>query len=313
MRLTSVLSALPLPIVQAPMAGGPSTPQLAGAVSRAGALGFLAAGYLSPERVRADIETLRESFEGPFGVNLFCAAGEPADPASVTAYANHLADEAQRAGVALGQPRFDDDGFAAKLDVVRDTAPAVVSFTFGLPTPEVVADLQGQGCEVWATVTSVAEARAARDVGVDALVVQGVEAGGHRGVFADVEDQSDLTLLAALALIGAAVHATHGGRRVDHDRRRSGRRARGRGQRRPGGDRAAAGHRGRDLGGPARRHRARRADRAHPRVQRAHRARHRQPLASRARRLRAGRLPRGPLPHLAAARPRTRGRGRRSD
>lgn len=205
MRLTPVLSALRLPIVQAPMAGGPSTPGLAAAVSRAGALGFLAAGYLSPERVRADIETVRESFEGPFGVNMFCTAGEPADPGLVTAYASHLADEAQRAGVALGQPRFDDDGFAAKLDVVRDTAPAVVSFTFGLPTPEVVADLQAHGCEVWATVTSVAEARAARDVGVDALVVQGVEAGGHRGVFADVEDQSDLTLLAALALIGAAV------------------------------------------------------------------------------------------------------------
>jgi nitronate monooxygenase len=187
------------------MAGGPSTPALAAAVARAGGLGFLAAGYLSPDRLAADIQSLRELTHAPFGINLFCTAGHPADPEAVARYSERLAGEAQRAGVTLGTPRFDDDAFAAKLTLVSQAAPAVVAFTFGLPPATAVADLHDRGCEVWATVTSVPEARAAAAAGVDALVVQGVEAGGHRGVFADDEEQSDLTLLAALALIGAAV------------------------------------------------------------------------------------------------------------
>jgi nitronate monooxygenase len=203
----SVLDDLALPIVQAPMAGGPSTPALAAAVSEAGGLGFLAAGYLSVERVREDLAAVRALTSRPVGVNLFAVAGEPADPGAVAAYARRLAPEAERAGVRLGEPRFDDDGLEAKLDALAGDPVAVVSFTFGLPSPAAVERLHRAGSEVWMTVTSPEEARRAAALGADALVVQGVEAGGHRGVLVDDEDASDLTLLAALQLVRSAVDA----------------------------------------------------------------------------------------------------------
>jgi nitronate monooxygenase len=201
----SVLENLALPIVQAPMAGGPSTPALAAAVSRAGGLGFLAAGYLTAERLAQDISAACDLTDGPLGVNLFVGGAQVADRALVAAYARRLAAEAERAGVQLGEPRFDDDSLAAKLNVLTTHPVAVVSFTFGLPSQAAVEALQAAGSEVWLTVTSLEEAREAVALGVDALVVQGVEAGGHRGVFVDDDDASELTLLAALQLVGAAV------------------------------------------------------------------------------------------------------------
>ncbi|MBV8463844.1 MAG: nitronate monooxygenase, partial [Acidimicrobiales bacterium] len=199
---SEVLASLEVPIVQAPMAGGPSTPALARAVARAGGLGFVAAGYLPPERLGEDLASTRSELDR-FGVNLFVPGREAADPRLVEAYARHLQAEADRVGVELGQPRTDDDWFEAKLDLLEAEPVSVVSFTFGLPPPRAVSRLRDVGSEVWFTVTSPDEARAAEDAGADALIVQGVEAGGHRGVFVDDETQSDLTLLAALELIGA--------------------------------------------------------------------------------------------------------------
>jgi nitronate monooxygenase len=187
------------------MAGGPSTPQLAAAVNRGGGLGFLAAGYLSTGRLAADIDALRELTDRPFGVNVFVGGGRPADRQEISGYAARLAPAAERAGIRLGEPRFDDDAFDGKVAVLREKRVAVVSFTFGAPAPGTVAALHAAGSEVWLTVTSAAEAVTAAGLGADALVVQGVEAGGHRGVFTDDHDQSDLTLLAALQLVGAAV------------------------------------------------------------------------------------------------------------
>jgi nitronate monooxygenase len=199
-----VLESLSVPIVQAPMAGGPSTPALAVAVDRAGGLGFLAAGYLTPERLASDIAQTRAEIDR-FGVNLFVVGAESPAPGVVDDYAELLAPEAQRVGVELGRPRHDDDGFEAKLGVLFADPPAVVSFTFGLPPVGVIDRLHGAGSEVWLTVTSPDEALAAAAAAADALIVQGVEAGGHRGVFVDDDRQSDLTLLAALQLVGAAV------------------------------------------------------------------------------------------------------------
>jgi nitronate monooxygenase len=199
------LSSLAVPVVQAPMAGGPSTPALAAAVNRGGGLGFLAGGYLSAAKLASDIAALAEIGDGSFGVNLFVGGGHPADPAAVSAYAARLAPLADAAGIRLGEPRFDDDAFGDKVAVLRAQPPAVVSFTFGLPPRDVVRALQQAGAEVWLTVTSPAEAAAAAERGADALIVQGVEAGGHRGVFTDDDEQSDLTLLAALPLIRAVV------------------------------------------------------------------------------------------------------------
>jgi nitronate monooxygenase len=200
---TPVLDALGVPIVQAPMAGGPSTPELAAAVSRAGGLGVLAAGYLTAQRLAQDIDALGALTGAPFGVNLFAPTGEPADAAAVSAYARRLAPLADGPGVVLGTPRFDDDAFGDKLELLVQRSPAVVSFTFGLPPAGAVEALREAGAEIWLTVTSPDEARLAAAFEPDALIVQGVEAGGHRGVFADDDAQSDLSLLAALALVRA--------------------------------------------------------------------------------------------------------------
>jgi len=193
------------PIVQAPMAGGPSTPELAIAVSEAGALGFLAAGYRSAQDVREEIRAVRGSTSAPFGVNLFVPTPEPADPLSFRDFLRELEPEAARQGVALDEPRFDDDEWQSKLQLVRDERVAVASFTFGCPEPTVLAELHEAGIAVWVTVTSVSEAISASRAGADALVVQGSEAGGHRASFRDDDDAAGIGLLALLRLVARAV------------------------------------------------------------------------------------------------------------
>lgn len=186
-------------IVQAPMAGGPSTPALAAAVSAAGGLGFVAAGYLEPAALHAQIAAVRALTARPFGVNVFMPSTTPAPRSRVETYAERIAPMAAAAGVVLGTPRFDDDHFDAKVAVVLEARPAVVSFTFGSPDPGTVRELQARDIEVWVTVTSRDEARTAALTGADGLVVQGAEAGGHQGSFVD----SDVEPLPLLELLGA--------------------------------------------------------------------------------------------------------------
>jgi nitronate monooxygenase len=200
-----LLDQLEVPIVQAPLAGGPSTPELAAAVCNAGGLGFVAAGYRTPEALAEVLARTRTLTDRPFGVNVFAATGAPADPDVVRRYADALRPRAERAGVALGEPRFDDDAFDAKLALLLENPPAVVSFTFGCPPVETIARVRRAGSAVWVTVTDPDEAEQAVAAGTDALVVQGVEAGGHRGSFADREDRVDYGLLALLALVRARV------------------------------------------------------------------------------------------------------------
>jgi nitronate monooxygenase len=199
------LDQLPEPIVQAPLAGGPSTPKLAAAVGEAGGFGFLAAGYKAAGAVREDIRELRSLTDLPFGVNIFSPPAPASDPAAVGRYATRMQEEAARYGVEPGELRHDDDGYDEKLELPAEERVAVVSFTFGCPAREHVAGLQTAGCDVWVTVTGPAEAVQARDAGADALVVQGFEAGGHRGYFEDDRDAEDLGLLAALRLVAARV------------------------------------------------------------------------------------------------------------
>lgn len=191
------LSDLSVPIVAAPMAGGPSTPELAAAATNAGGLGFVAAGYLSVDAFAGRVVAAGKLTSGPLGVNLFVPQPSAANPAEIERYAATLAPDAQRYGVALGEPRYDDDGWPAKLDAVLDLRPQVVSFTFGLPEPGECDRLRGAGVVTLATVTTVAEAELAVGRGVDALVVQGPGAGGHRGTY-DPSAQPDTRPLAAL-------------------------------------------------------------------------------------------------------------------
>jgi nitronate monooxygenase len=202
------LDVLAHPIVQAPMGGGPSTPALAAAVSGAGGLGFLAAGYQTVGATRGDLAELRRLAPGvPFGINLFAPPGHGAGAADVPAYAETLRAEAARGATGLGEPRWDDDRYGEKLDLVCAEHVAVVSFTFGCPPPEDVMRLQRAGAAVWVTVTTTDEARAAHAAGVDGLIAQGVEAGGHRGSFDDARP-GELGLLALLQLVRGAVGDT---------------------------------------------------------------------------------------------------------
>jgi nitronate monooxygenase len=194
------LSQLEHPIVLAPLGGGPSTAALAAAVSEAGGLGFLAAGYRTPDAVRAELGELRELTVRPFGLNLFAPGPPSGDVEAFERYAAALRGEAERLGVELGEPRHDDDHWEAKLDLVREARVPVVSFTFGCPDAAVVRSLQDADCAVWITVTTPEEAAAAASVGADALVVQGIEGGGHRGTF-DPTAPGDIGLLALLQLV----------------------------------------------------------------------------------------------------------------
>jgi nitronate monooxygenase len=183
--------------VQAPLAGGPSTPALAAAVSEAGGLGFVAAGYLAPDDLRAQVDEVRRLTPEPFGVNIFSPPAIQGDAELVQRYAGLITPLAEAEGVSLGEPRSDDDGYEAKLELLLEKHPAVVSFTFGCPSADVVSALTTAGVEAWVTVTDADEAEQAAVVGADVVVAQGAEAGGHRGSFVD-DDNEPLLLLRLL-------------------------------------------------------------------------------------------------------------------
>ncbi|HEY8582495.1 MAG TPA: nitronate monooxygenase, partial [Capillimicrobium sp.] len=121
--MAGVLQRLAVPVVQAPMAGGPSTPALARATIEAGGLGFVAAGYRWPADLEGELDELRARTDGPLAVNLFADPGPPADGEAVRRYAAELAAD----GRTPGAPRHDDDALEAKLDVVCARRPDAVS------------------------------------------------------------------------------------------------------------------------------------------------------------------------------------------
>ena len=175
------IRSLDKPVIVAPMAGGPTTPELAAAGANAGGLGFLAGGYLTPEVFAERITAARGLTTGPLGANVFVVESSAARPEAIRQYAQSLAGESEHYGVDLGDARFDDDQWRAKLDVVLDLKVDVVSFTFGLPDAADCARLSGSGVTTVATVTTLAEAELAVARGVDVVAVQGPAAGGHRG------------------------------------------------------------------------------------------------------------------------------------
>jgi nitronate monooxygenase len=200
-----ILDQLRVPIVLAPLGGGPSTPALAAAVTNAGGLGFLAAAYLSAEQMKHNLEAAREMTRGPLGVNLFVPGNHPGDQGVYASYVERFRDWAHSAGAPAGEPRFDDDDWEAKLERLQEAPGEVASFTFGCPRSKVVDRIHEHGSEVWITVTMPEEALAAERAGADALVVQGAEAGGHRGSFADRPGLESYGLLPLLDLVAAVV------------------------------------------------------------------------------------------------------------
>ena len=178
------LLGMEFPIIQAPMAGSQAS-ELAIAVSNAGGLGSLPCALLSLDAMQTELMAIRAGTDKPFNVNFFCHT--PPEP-----------DAQREAGWrALLQPYFEELGIvpgdapapsrtpfsAAAADVLEPFKPAVVSFHFGLPAADLLKRVKGWGSKVLASATTVAEARWLSRFGVDAIIAQGVEAGGHRGIF----------------------------------------------------------------------------------------------------------------------------------
>lgn len=172
-----------LPLVGAPMAGGPGSPALVAALAAGGALPVVAGGYLAPGALAERVTAARATGH-PFGVNLFVPGPPDFDRDAFARYAERLAPEAEQLGISLDPaPRVDDDAYPAKLALLLDDPVPLVSFTFAPPTASDVAALQRAGSRVLVTVTTPEEAREAEARGADGLVVQGPRAGGHSGTW----------------------------------------------------------------------------------------------------------------------------------
>jgi nitronate monooxygenase len=196
---------LAVPILVAPMAGGPSTPELAAAGTNAGGLGFVPAGYLTADVFAERLAAARSLASGPIGANLFAPQPSAGTSEDIELYAKALGGEAERYGAKLGEPRFDDDHWAAKIEVLLDVRPDVASFTFGVPSAEECRRLREAGITVVGTVTTLAEAQTAVANGVDAVAAQGPSAGGHRGTFDPGAQPATQPLHELLADVLAAV------------------------------------------------------------------------------------------------------------
>lgn len=188
------------PIVQAPMAGGVTTPALVAAACEAGALGSLGAAVLSPRRIAEEIAAVRALTARPFAVNLFVLdephaqsrAGEAEAIARLAAWRARYGLPPQSPPPALCEST------AAQIDALVDAAPAVASFHFGIPDAARLEALRRAGCRIVGSATNVAEARAWAEAGADAIVAQGAEAGGHRGTFVGGFDEGAIGTMALL-------------------------------------------------------------------------------------------------------------------
>lgn len=195
-----------LPIVQAPMAGVQGS-ALALAASEAGALGSLPAAMLSPEALRAELAVLSAGTRRPWNVNFFCHVPPAPDPAREEGWRRALAPYHAELGLAQapsGAPSRQP--FSAELaDLVEPFRPRVVSFHFGLPAPDLLARVKGWGSVVLSSATTVEEARWLEAHGADAVIAQGLEAGGHRGHFLSDDLTRQLGLAALVPQVVAAV------------------------------------------------------------------------------------------------------------
>ena len=195
-----------IPVVQAPMAGSQGS-ALAIAVSAAGGLGSLPCALLTPDAIRAELSAITAATGKPYNVNFFVHPEPAADEAREAAWRAILAPYYRELGVdptaipaQAGRARLDEDT-AAVLEAFR---PPVVSFHFGLPAAALLRRVKGWGAKVIASATTIAEARHLEEHGADAIIAQGLEAGGHRGMFL-TEDLS--TQMGTLALVRQVVQA----------------------------------------------------------------------------------------------------------
>jgi nitronate monooxygenase len=198
--------SIQLPIIQGPLGGGPSTPELVAAVSNAGGLGSLGAAYLTPEQITAAMQRIRSLTNKPFQVNLFAGGWDQNAHADPRPMLELLAEIHQTLGLpAPAPPLPNPDPFPEQLEAVLDAQPHIFSFTFGIPDMDAMARLKRRGIFILGTATTVAEARLVADAGVDAVVAQGAESGAHRGTFAGPFESCMVPTLELVREISAVV------------------------------------------------------------------------------------------------------------
>jgi nitronate monooxygenase len=201
------LLGIALPLIQAPMAGVQGS-AMAVAVSNAGALGSLPCAMLTPEAIAKEIAAIRAGTDKPYNINFFCHTPPAPDAAREAAWRTALQPYYAEFGIdpasiaaGPGRAPFSD----AVCDLIAPFAPPVVSFHFGLPAAHLVARVKAWGGKVLASATTVAEARWLEQHGADAIIAQGLEAGGHRGVFLSDDLSTQVGTFALLPQIVAAV------------------------------------------------------------------------------------------------------------
>ncbi|HSK42457.1 MAG TPA: nitronate monooxygenase [Candidatus Binatia bacterium] len=197
---------LSIPVVLAPMGGGPSTPELVAAVSNAGGLGSLAAAYSNGARIEQDIAAIRKLTTKPFAVNVFSPQAQLPLNDGVKTVADFLRPYHERLGLKAPElPQKPIEDFDEQVDAVAKAAPSIVSFTFGLLPPKVTEGLKKQGTYLMGTATTVEEAKQLERAGVDAVIAQGSEAGAHRGTFAVPAEEALIGTVALVPQVADAV------------------------------------------------------------------------------------------------------------
>ncbi|MBR9884609.1 MAG: nitronate monooxygenase [Oceanospirillales bacterium] len=207
MRVQELLG-INLPIIQAPMAGAQGS-KLAIAVSAAGGLGSLPCAMLSPEQLLAEIEAIRGAGSGPYNLNFFCHTVPEPDEASLVAWQKRLSGYYREFGLESDTPASGGgrQPFSHEIaDIIEPFRPPVVSFHFGLPEPELLERVRGWGSRILSSATTVEEALWLDARGVDAIIAQGVEAGGHRGMFLTDDLTSQMGTMALVPQIVQAVN-----------------------------------------------------------------------------------------------------------
>ena len=201
------LLGIELPIVQAPMAGVQGS-ALTVAVCEAGGLGSLPCAMLGPDAMRKELAAIRAQTRRPFNVNFFChtppapsAERETGWRQALAPYYRELGIDADAVPAGPGRLPFASEA----VDVLEEVRPAVVSFHFGLPTADLLARVKGCGAKIFSSATTVEEARWLEAQGVDAIIAQGLEAGGHRGIFLSSDLSTQVGTMALLPQIVAAV------------------------------------------------------------------------------------------------------------
>jgi nitronate monooxygenase len=207
MKALSNLLGIDLPILQSPMAGAQGS-AMAIAVSDAGGLGALPCAMLGPEAIEREITAIRSATGRPFNVNFFCHAAPAPSPEREAAWRGALAPYYRERGIdpssiASGPARSPFSHEAA--DVLEPFRPSVMSFHFGLPAPDLLARVRAWGSVILCSATTVDEARWLEERGVDAVIAQGVEAGGHRGSFLSDDVTTQVGTLSLVPQIASAV------------------------------------------------------------------------------------------------------------